>query len=102
VKKISVDRSRFESSYAKRERLLDIYVKEGKPLDVISKINSKIKAGCKISYAEFKLLTGMMFGNKFDKPLKFNSVRNVIKKIIWKLALEELEKKRPAFYKWSK
>jgi hypothetical protein len=41
-------------------------------------------------------------GNKFDKPLKFEDIRKVVKKNIWKLALEELEKKSTFFYKVRK
>jgi hypothetical protein len=64
-------------------------------------VTSKIKDKGKISDLEFSILTSMVL-NKFDKPLKFNEVRNVVKKIIWKLAMEDLGQLRSIFYDATK
>jgi hypothetical protein len=101
IRRRFVDRSKFETSTAKAERIFKISVNEEKRLNAIKRVESKIKDRRKISDPEYMMLTNMVL-NKFDKPLKFNEVRNMIKNIIWKLAIEELEQLRSIFYDATK
>jgi hypothetical protein len=89
VRRRFVNLNRFESSVEKSKRIYGIAVNEEKRKEVIARINSKIKG--EIADSEYKMLVDMVY-NRFEKRLNFGEVRNVIKKIIWKLAVEEVEK----------
>jgi hypothetical protein len=62
--------------------------------EVIREVNSKIKHKNKIMDNENKMLIDMMYG-KFTGEVGFNKVRKIIKKIIWDLAMNIVNKGDP-------
>jgi hypothetical protein len=61
---------------------------------VIKNVNFKIKFKDKIKSDEYKMLIEMVYG-KFTKKIHFNEIRNVVKKIIWDLAMDGINKSDP-------
>jgi hypothetical protein len=55
-----------------------------------SKIDSVIKFKGKINDEEYKIIVAMTY-DKFDKPIQFDGVGNIVKKIIWKFTMGEME-----------